>query len=731
MPSRVLKRYTQGIRPVILLFVVLLISLFLMSEAIQNSEKFSRLYLWLLVFNIFALFVLLALIAINLVRLTMQYRNNSPGSRLTVRLVVIFVTLAVLPVVIVFYFSLNFLNRGIDSWFDVHTESALADALELTRATLNDRQKDASRRAERIVKMLSDVPDSRVPFVLSNIRYRNDAFELTLLGSNGRIIATTSQAVESIFPDLPSEVILAQVRTGEPYVGIDSIENKGLFIRVVIAMSSPDSIADIRILQALYAVDAQTSELVADVQSAYDEYLRLSYFRKPLKISFTFTLSLVLLLSLLTAVLSAFFLAQRLVAPIRVLAIGTRAVASGNYNKHLPLASNDELGFLVKSFNDMTKKIAQSQDDVQRSQIHAERQRVYLETVLERLSSGVLTFDAGHTLRMANSAAGHILGVDFAHRIGKSLLKLGEEHPHLTQLVESIEPHLDKIDEAWLEEVTIFGPAGRQVLMCRGSALPVIEGESAGGGFVVVFDDMTSQIQSQRDAAWGEVARRLAHEIKNPLTPIRLSAERLRHKYLPLMECEDAKVLDRATRTIVEQVESMQEMVGVFSEYARPPKLTVQPIELNELINSVLELYSGHKTKVKVNLAGDLPLINADAGRLRQVLHNLVKNAMQSMEGSSKGGCVTVSTILRNEQDLKAVEVCVTDDGAGIPEEIIDHIFDPGVTTKGRGSGLGLAIVKKIVEEHGGVIFAKNRPAGGASFVIRLPVENKKVLDGG
>ncbi|HFD11205.1 MAG TPA: HAMP domain-containing protein [Crenotrichaceae bacterium] len=726
MASRTLKRYTQGIRPIILLSVVLLASLVLMSEAIQNSEQFSLLYSWLLVFNVFALLVLLALIAINLFRLVRQYRLQAPGSRLTARLVVIFVSLAMLPVMIVFYFSLNFLNRGIDSWFDVHTETALADALELTRATLNDRKRDASRRSERIVKVLSGISDRRLPLKINSIRHNNDAFELTVLGSNGRIIASTSQAIETIFPDLPSDIVLAQVRTGEPYIGIDSIEQKGLFIRVVMAMANPESIADIRILQALYEVEAQTSELVSDVQLAYDEYRKRSYLRKPLKIIFTFTLSLVLLLSLLTAVLAAFLLAQRLVAPIRVLAIGTRAVASGNYSKHLPLASNDELGFLVKSFNDMTQKIALTQDEVQRSQIHAERQRIYLETVLGRLSSGVLTFDTEHTLRMANSAANQILGVDLVERLGESLTMLGKDFPHLTQLVESILPHLHKVDEAWREEVTIFGPAGRQALMCRGSALPAIGEDVVDSGFVVVFDDMTSQIQSQRDAAWGEVARRLAHEIKNPLTPIRLSAERLRHKYLATMDAGDAEVLDRSTRTIVEQVESMQEMVTVFSEYAKPPKLMIQPIDINNLVNSVLELYSGYKIEVKAELAPGLPFINADAGRLRQVLHNLMKNAMQSMGGSDEG-IVVVTTRLRNELDRGAVEICVVDDGAGISDEIIEQVFEPGVTTKGRGSGLGLAIVKKIIEEHGGVIYAKNRPEGGASFVIHLPVENKKV----
>jgi len=296
-------------------------------------------------------------------------------------------------------------------------------------------------------------------------------------------------------------------------------------------------------------------------------------------------------------------LAQRLVAPIRALAIGTRAVATGNYSQHLPLTSNDELGFLVKSFNDMTQKIALSQDEVRRSQVHAEKQRIYLETVLGRLSSGVLTFDKDHTLRMANSAANQILGVDLVHRLGESLTVLGEDYPHLTQLVESILPHLHKIDEAWREEITIFGPEGRQVLMCRGSALPAMGDDIVERGFVVVFDDMTSQINSQRDAAWGEVARRLAHEIKNPLTPIRLSAERLRHKYLTTMNAEDAKVLDRSTRTIVEQVESMQEMVTVFSEYAKPPKLMIQSIVLNDLINNVLELYSGHKVQIKTKLA--------------------------------------------------------------------------------------------------------------------------------
>ncbi|HKJ77087.1 MAG TPA: ATP-binding protein, partial [Gammaproteobacteria bacterium] len=269
-------------------------------------------------------------------------------------------------------------------------------------------------------------------------------------------------------------------------------------------------------------------------------------------------------------------------------------------------------------------------------------------------------------------------------------------------------------------EVVLFGAGGRQVLMCRGSALG--EHGQPQGGHVVVFDDITALIQAQRDAAWGEVARRLAHEIKNPLTPIQLSAERLRHKYLRQMGPEDAEVLERATHTIIQQVETMQEMVKAFSDYARTPELERRPIDLNALVREVLDLYGGDgQAEIETALDPELPRVEADAGRLRQLLHNLVKNALES--GGREGPVrLEVSTRCAREDTCRHVELRVRDNGPGFPEQVRSQLFEPYVTTKRKGTGLGLAIVKKIVEEHGGMLGADNRAEGGAEVTIRLPI---------
>jgi len=716
-----LRRLATGVVPITALFILLLVSLYLLSAATQNSEQFGRLYEGLLLINILGLVTLITLIGINLVRLVRQYRNQVTGSRLTVRLVVMFVILALAPVSVVYYFSLEFIQRGIDSWFDVRLEKALNDALELSRTSLDARKLDLLKQTEQLASEAALVPYEQAAQVINDLRNRSNAYELTLLTNNGHIIASSSADPTVIIPNLPDEAIISQLKQGLSYVGIDPIRDNALYIRAVVRIAVTDPTAEVRILQSLYPVSDRINILAESVQSAYDRYNELTVLRDPLKFSFTLTLSLVLLLSLLMAVLAAFFSARRFVAPIRVLAIGTRAVSAGDYGKRLPLHSSDELGYLVQSFNDMTQKIAQARDDAYRSQQQAEGERAYLRAVLGRLSSGVLTLDKRCIVRTANAAARQILGVDLKGCIGNPLDNISHNHPNLAHFVEAIKAHLSGGRQEWREEIVIFGSGGRQVLMCGGAALPGAGGRQA--GHVIVFDEVTALVQAQRDAAWGEVARRLAHEIKNPLTPIQLSAERMRHKYLGMMDAKDAEVLDRSTHTIVEQVEVLKEMVKAFSEYARSPQLRLLPVDLNTVISEVLDLYRDDESKIEfhVKLATGLPRVEADSGRLRQLLHNLIKNAIEVADHDS--GCqISVMTRSIHDGGLEMIELKVEDNGPGIPEEMLSHLFEPYVTTKPKGTGLGLAIVKKIVEEHGGVVWAENIPGGGASVTVRLPV---------
>ncbi|MEJ2646539.1 MAG: ATP-binding protein, partial [Gammaproteobacteria bacterium] len=421
------------------------------------------------------------------------------------------------------------------------------------------------------------------------------------------------------------------------------------------------------------------------------------------------------------AVWAAFFSARRLVAPIRDRAEGTRAVADGDYDKQLPVPGEDELGFLVRSFNDMTRRIGRARDQARRSQQQVEGQRAYLEAVLGSLSSGVMSISRDRKLRTVNDAASHVLGMDLRASLGGSLSQLSERHAYTAPFFDSVARHVRAEDPGWREEIILFGVRGRQVLMCRGAALP---GDGVrGGGMVIVFDDVTALIQAQRDAAWGEVARRLAHEIKNPLTPIQLSAERLRHKYLKVLTPEDGEVLERATHTIVQQVEAMKEMVNAFTEYARAPQMHREPVDLNPLVLEVLDLYRGHAAGLQIESRLDPsgPCVEADAGRLRQLLHNLFKNA-QEATSNRPDGKVVVGTLCVNELDTHYVELWVDDNGPGFPPQLFEQLFEPYVTTKPKGTGLGLAIVKKIVEEHGGVIEAQNLEPGGARVLIRLRV---------
>ena len=718
--NTVIKKMFSGSTPIVALFVLLLTSLYLMSDATHNSALFGQLYSLLLGINLLAIVLFIGLIGKSLWQLVQQYRQQIAGSRLTARLVIMFVILSVTPVSVVYYFSLDFLQRGIDSWFDVRVENALNDALELSKTSLGIRMSKLLEESEDMARTLRDTSDDVAALTLNDLRRDSEANELTLFNLNGRIIAASSIETEKLLPvqlDTTTQLLLRQGKTD---VGLIPLKDTGLHIRVAVPVPRADPIKELRVLQALYPVPSQINTLADSVQSAFGKYREVAYLRIPLKYSFILTLSLVLLLSIMMAIWAAFFAARRMVAPISALVEGTRAVAAGDYEKRLPLPGRDELGFLVRSFNEMTHRIALARNEASQSQKQAEAQHAYLQTVLANLSSGVMTLDTAHCLHTSNPSASQILAIDLPHYHGHPLEQLIAGRSVLQALVEPIYEHLEQGETDWQEEITLFSRGGRQVLMCRGTLLP--DSSDIPGGTLIVFDDITTLIQAQRNAAWGEVARRLAHEIKNPLTPIQLSAERLRHKYLDKMEPADADVLDRATHTIVQQVETLKEMVKAFSEYARMPTLQRENVDLNAIIREVLELYQGGDNAVRFTLQLDTgtPHIEADIGRLRQLLHNLIKNALEAMDYQT--GELLISTRCAEEHACRYVELKFQDTGPGFPEELIGQLFEPYVTSKTRGTGLGLAIVKKIVEEHGGMLEAENVEGAGACVVIKLPV---------
>ncbi|MCH2668976.1 MAG: ATP-binding protein, partial [Gammaproteobacteria bacterium] len=421
----------------------------------------------------------------------------------------------------------------------------------------------------------------------------------------------------------------------------------------------------------------------------------------------------------LVAVYGAFFSARRLVEPIQQLMAGTRAVARGDFETKVPTPARDEIGFLVSSFNDMTRRLATASTETQQSQQQVENERGKLEAILARLSTGVVSFEADMRIRTANQSAGAILSLDLESHIGESLQELSKTHSLLSQFIAVAQRHLDQGNSDWREQIVLRSDVGRRVLTCACAALPAELNEP--GGYVVVFDDITALLQAQRDAAWGEVARRLAHEIKNPLTPIQLSAERLRRRYLGSVDT-DPELLDKATHTIIQQVEGMKEMVNAFSEYARTPDMELTRFDLNEVIAEVADLYQDQDTPLELKLdLQDIPALEADAGRMRQVFHNLIRNALEAMENTPEPS-LKISTRYICDEEMELVDIKVEDVGTGFLEEIVEEAFDPYVTSKAKGTGLGLAIVKKLVEEHGGRITARNRQIGGAEINVLLPI---------
>jgi nitrogen fixation/metabolism regulation signal transduction histidine kinase len=714
MATSALSRFRVGGLSVALLLILLLVTLHLMSSAVQNSAELSRYFVPLLVINLAGMVVLIGMITFNSIRLIRQYLRHSAGSRLTLRMLLIFIAISLTPVGVVYYYSFSFLQGGIDSWFDVQIDQAMEDARELGQASLDLNQRLWLKYTEQQLLSITDTSESALSLTIAELRQQSGAQELTLSDLNGQIIAYSNAVASELAPTKPDDFIMQRLREGNSYVGLARDKDE-LMIRV--AMQDP--LGRPYILQGLYPASERVSALSEKLELAYNRYKELSFLRQSLKRNFSLTLFMVLMFAVLSAVWAAFFSARRMVAPITNIAAGTRAVAEGDYDRQLPVPrAKDELAFLVTSFNTMTRRIGQARDQAARSQREVEGQRAYLETVLGRLSSGVLTFDEGHRLRTTNPAAERILGVNLQRVIGSPVQSLALVSPVLRQFAEGLQAPLRETQEEWRGELTLFGGEGRKVLLCRSTPFSQPDGPK---GHIVLFDDMTALIRAQRDAAWGEVARRLAHEIKNPLTPIQLSAERLRHKYLKSMPEKDAEVLDRATHTIVQQVEAMKTMVNDFSEYARPPLMEVKPLQLDRLIEEVVDLYRGNKgVRFKVELTAGSARVEADTLRIRQVVHNLVKNAIEAMEGEKRAEISLITKVLKRD-DHPYYELRVQDNGPGFNEAMVQHLFEPYVTSKPKGTGLGLAIVKKIVEEHGGIIWAENC-GKGACVVMHLPM---------
>jgi PAS domain S-box-containing protein len=700
-------------------------ALILLGRTAQSSEQFGRAHEILLLINAAGAMVLLVMILGNLIRLWTDFRRRVPGAKLKARMLAAIIGLAVAPIVVVYLFSVQFLNRGIDTWFDVDIESGLGDALILGRSALDRRIQTNMERTQRIAGQLIEYDGDDLVATLGNLRRESGAIEVTLFARNYFVVATSTNDLAAPFPTTPPEDVILQLRQARSFVGLYPVGGGHYQIRAALILPRAGLGAELLTLQALYPVEERIGSLVDSVENTFSRYRELNFLRGPLKYSFALTLTLVVMLSILASVYAAFFFARRLAAPILSVVAGTHAVAQGDFDTRLPNASHDEIGFLIDSFNQMIQRLGEAREEARISGARAEKERAHVEAILERLSAGVVAIEGDGRIRIANDAASAILDVNFDRHIGEHLNMLVADHPALNDFLDAVQPHLDSGESEWRQQFMIQRDGGRRTLMCACTKLPANEDQTEGK--IIVFEDVTTLIQAQRDAAWGEVARRLAHEIKNPLTPIQLSAERIRRRYLGSMPKDEAGVLDRATHTIVAQVEAMRDMVNAFSDYARAPEISMTRFQLNRLIREVAYLYrpKDYEVTVELNLDDDLPEVEADNQWIRQLLHNLIRNAMEAMDGQDDAR-LEISTRLVGDTGQGCAEIVVRDNGPGIDPERLEELFEPYVTTKPKGTGLGLAIVKKLIEEHGGTVTAENMEDRGACIIVRLPLNETR-----
>ena len=679
--------------------------LFLLAAASGNEPRFDQRYSLLIALNAGLALAMAALVIYQLVMLARQRRKKVFGSLLTFRVLVMFALVTVVPGVLVYTVSVQFLAKSIESWFDVRVDRALEGGLRLGRAALDAMLVDMQVKAGLMSADLSEVPLAQQPLLIRRMREQVGADDVVLVTAGGGLVASASHDSSSRAVPTPPAEQLRQARQHRRYGAIES-RGKELLIRVIVPVENSGKGPQERYLQLSQPVPQALVEAGDNVQTAYRAYKELSLSRDGLMEIYILTLTL--LLALLGAISLAFLLSKRLSQPLAILAEGTQAVARGDFSRRAPVTSRDELGILTQSFNSMTKQLDDARSAAETHRAQLETANAYLESILANLSAGVLVFDGAFALRIANPGAGRILHEEVAALIGRA----PDEWGRLAAFASSVREEFRRnADSAWQRELEF--PERSAVLLLRGSALP----GAGGGGYVVVFDDITRLIAAQRAMAWGEVARRLAHEIKNPLTPIQLAAERIEAKLVDRLAPADARALSHATATIVTQVAALKTMVDEFREYARLPAPKLEPLDLNGLVRDVLALYEQSGTRVEARLESPLPLVAGDRNQLRQVIHNLLQNAQDALAGSDDPRIEVAS-------ERKGDGVClrIVDNGCGFQEAIVERAFEPYVTTKPRGTGLGLAIVKKIVEEHRGSVTVENGTPRGAVVSVCLPL---------
>jgi len=686
--------------------------LYLLSSASANTDLFSRNYYTLLALAGLLALCLSALVGYQLWQLRAKIKAQIFGAKLTLRLALFFSLIAILPGLLVYAVSVQFLGKSIESWFDVRVEKALEGGLNLGRSSLENGLNELAKKGNLIALMLAEQPAARHDETLGRLIGEGAVQEAALFSMKGKILAHVASS--NLLPDIPNAQALQQALKQGQFNVVDTLPDNSLVLRVLVPVKLTTPSREVLLLQLTQQISSQLAVDTETVQSVYRDYQELSLSRLGLRRLYSITLTLSLLIVLLSAVSAAFFLSARLSSPLAALAEGTRAVAQGDFSGNYPVQSQDELGALTGLFNQMTLQLSDAQKLSEHQQRLVNKSKAYLESVITHLSSGVLVVDEQFRLRSANTSAEQILGVSLIELRGVPLQTISQQYKLLRPFTEAVlQAFTETTDNEWQRQIERMSKNGNQMLLMRGTRLSSFEET----GYVVVFDDITHLLQAERQAAWGEVARRLAHEIKNPLTPIQLSAERLQYKLSEKLSVEDAKLLLRATQTIVSQVAAMKKMVMEFADYARAPAVQLMALDMHQLLNEVMGLYEANSSPIELQLNAKHARISGDATRLRQVIHNLLHNAHDALKNVAHP-----QIVLHTENSMNMIKLSVLDNGSGFSEQMVARAFEPYMTTKDKGTGLGLPIVKKIVEEHGGSINIDNRTTGGTAVVINFPL---------
>jgi len=688
-------------------------------------------------------------------RLVYQLSKGKFGARLTGRFALAFALIGVLPGALIYTVSVQFMSKSIESWFNVRVDTALDAGLALGRAALDAQLNELDTRARAMTPLLSEAEETDLPALLARVREVTGVKEAMVFTGSGRPVAFVTENIGQLLPQPAPTHVLNQLRVTRGYAAAETISDQtnrdgapGMLLRVIVPLatqmisSTGPLVNEMRWLQLIKPVSENLVHNAEEVRAGYRDYQELAMSRHGLQRLFGVTLTLALLLAVFASMAVALYLSKRLVQPLLALASGTRAVSVGDFRPLPEPPQNDEVGQLTRSFNAMTQQLEEARRLVDSNRRQLERSKLYIESILANLSAGVLVFDDQFRVTTFNQGAQSILGVDMRAVTGRPMETVEGMIDFANTIRRAFSQHAAMGSERlhWQEQFEVELPRvetaqGKQALtlLARGTRL---SGDERGSGYVVVFDDISEVISANRSVAWAEVARRLAHEIKNPLTPIQLSAERLAMKLANKLDEKDSALLERSTNTIVNQVASLKHMVDEFREYARKPPRVYGPVNLNSLIEDVLTLYGwdphdvnrrdrAHAIGFDVRLAQGLPDVRGELTQLRQVIHNLLGNAREALSEAQSEGMIQVTTELTqsgvgDDASEPAVLLTVADNGPGFSSQLLQRAFEPYITTKAQGTGLGLAIVKKIVEEHGGYIELSNRRAGGARVTIML-----------